>query len=207
MKTTKHTKRLVSIALSALMVISVPTTTFAKEVAGTTPISYVEDTSYTVSIPQYTKAQECGEAVDTSANTVRIVNAQLNDGTTLAGTVSYSGVMTEQRGATIPYKLVDAEGDVTSGDTIITHKAGTSDTEEYNFGVAVTEKAKYSGTYSDTAVFLLTLKTKHIQQKKLLPTNTYMPSEKPKPNMLLQSSTTIIPALLYSRTEKTATVL
>lgn len=160
MKITKHTKRLVSIVLSTLMVISVPTIAFAKEVVGTTPVSYVEDTSYTVSIPRYTKAQEYGEAVNTAANTVKIVNAQLNDETTLVGTVSYSGVMTEQRGATIPYKLVDDRGDVASGATIITHKAGTPDTEEYKFGVAVTEKAKYSGTYSDTAVFSFDVKDK-----------------------------------------------
>lgn len=160
MKITKYTKRLVSIVLSTLMVISVPTIAFAKEVAGTTPVSYVEDTSYTVSIPRYTKAQEYGEAVNTAANTVRIVSAQLNDETTLVGTVSYSGVMTEQRGATIPYKLVDESGDVASGSTIITHKAGTPDTEEYKFGVAVTEKAKYSGTYSDTAVFSFDVKDK-----------------------------------------------
>lgn len=158
---TKHTKRFVSILLSALMLIlSVPTLSFAKEVAGTTPVSYVEDTSYTVSIPRYTKAQEYGDAVDTSANTVKIVNAQLNDETTLVGTVSYSGVMTEQRGATIPYKLVDESGDVASGATVITHKAGTPDTEEYKFGVAVTEQAKYSGTYSDTAVFSFDVKDK-----------------------------------------------
>lgn len=160
MKITKYTKRLVSIVLSTLMVISVPTIAFAKEVAGTTPVSYVEDTSYTVSIPRYTKAQEYGEAVNTAANTVRIVSAQLNDETTLVGTVSYSGVMTEQRGATIPYKLVDESGDVASGSTIITHKAGTPDTEEYKFGVAVTEQAKYSGTYSDTAVFSFDVKDK-----------------------------------------------
>ena len=160
MKITKHTKRLVSIVLSTLMVISVPTIAFAKEVVGTTPVSYVEDTSYTVSIPRYTKAQEYGEAVNTAANTVKIVNAQLNDETTLVGTVSYSGVMTEKRGATIPYKLVDDSGDVASGSTIITHKAGTPDTEEYKFGVAVTEKAKYSGTYSDTAVFSFDVKDK-----------------------------------------------
>lgn len=160
MKITKYTKRLVSIVLSTLMVISVPTIAFAKEVAGTTPVSYVEDTSYTVSIPRYTKAQEYGEAVNTAANAVRIVSAQLNDGTTLAGTVSYSGVLTEQRGATIPYKLVDESGDVASGATIITHKAGTPDTEEYKFGVAVTEQAKYSGTYSDTAVFSFDVKDK-----------------------------------------------
>lgn len=158
---TKHTKRFVSIWLSVLMLIlSVPTIAFAKEVVGTTPVSYVEDTSYTVSIPRYTKAQEYGEAVNTAANTVKIVNAQLNDETTLVGTVSYSGVMTEQRGATIPYKLVDDRGDVASGATIITHKAGTPDTEEYKFGVAVTEKAKYSGTYSDTAVFSFDVKDK-----------------------------------------------
>lgn len=161
MKITKHTKRFVSIWLSVLMLIlSVPTIAFAKEVVGTTPVSYVEDTSYTVSIPKYTKAQEYGDAVDTSANTVKIVNAQLNDETTLVGTVSYSGVMTEQRGATIPYKLVDESGDVASGSTIITHKAGSPDTEEYKFGVAVTEQAKYSGTYSDTAVFSFDVKDK-----------------------------------------------
>ena len=161
MKITKHTKRFVSIWLSVLMLIlSVPTIAFAKEVAGTTPVSYVEDTSYTVSIPRYTKAQEYGEAVNTAANAVRIVSAQLNDETTLVGTVSYSGVMTEQRGATIPYKLVDESGDVASGATIITHKAGTPDTEEYKFGVAVTEQAKYSGTYSDTAVFSFDVKDK-----------------------------------------------
>lgn len=161
MKITKHTKRFVSIWLSVLMLIlSVPTIAFAKEVVGTTPVSYVEDTSYTVSIPKYTKAQEYGDAVDTSANTVKIVNAQLNDETTLVGTVSYSGVMTEKRGATIPYKLVDESGDVASGATIITHKAGTPDTEEYKFGVAVTEQAKYSGTYSDTAVFSFDVKDK-----------------------------------------------
>lgn len=161
MKITKHTKRFVSIWLSVLMLIlSVPTIAFAKEVVGTTPVSYVEDTSYTVSIPRYTKAQEYGEAVNTAANAVRIVSAQLNDETTLVGTVSYSGVMTEQRGATIPYKLVDESGDVASGSTIITHKAGSPDTEEYKFGVAVTEQAKYSGTYSDTAVFSFDVKDK-----------------------------------------------
>lgn len=160
MKTIKHTKRFILVVLSVLMIISVPNIAFAKEFAGTTPVSYVEGAFYTVSIPQFTKAQEYGEAINTSANTVRIINAQLNDGTTLAGTVSYSGVMTENSGATIPYKLVDAEGDVMSGNTIITHKAGSSNTEEYNFGVAVTEKPKYSGNYSDTAVFSFDVKEK-----------------------------------------------
>ena len=84
MKITKHTKRFVSIWSSVLMLIlSVPTIAFAKEVVGTTPVSYVEDTSYTVSIPRYTKAQEYGEAVNTAANAVRLVSAQLNDETTL----------------------------------------------------------------------------------------------------------------------------
>ena len=94
------------------------------------------------------------EDVDTNANSVTLRDVIIPDGKSLVGTVTYNGVVAEENNVKIPYKLATAEGDLTSGSTIITQTSGKSTEEKTShFGAVATEKPKYSGYYTDTATF------------------------------------------------------
>lgn len=121
----------------------------------TSIVKYEASETYTVSVPEYIIPQDVDEEVDTDAYSVSASNVRLSDGKELKISVAYDGTLTESNGVETPYKLVDSNGDITSGDVILTQTAGQPDAvPAVTFGAAVLEKAKYAGVYADTATFV-----------------------------------------------------
>lgn len=157
----KLTKQIISIALGAVTAASCGTIAFAADKtlnqdtpSGSSTVEYSEESTYTATIPAYIKVQKMSEDVDTNANSVTLRDVIIPDGKSLVGTVTYNGVVAEENNVKIPYKLATAEGDLTSGSTIITQTSGKSTEEKTShFGAVATEKPKYSGYYTDTATF------------------------------------------------------
>ena len=157
----KLTKQIISIALGAVTAASCGTMAFAADKtlnqdtpSGSSTVEYSEESTYTATIPAYIKVQKMSEDVDTNANSVTLRNVIIPNGKSLVGTVKYNGVVAEENNVKIPYKLATAEGDLTSGSTIITQTSGKSTEEKTShFGAVATEKPKYSGYYTDTATF------------------------------------------------------
>lgn len=157
----KLTKQIISIALGAVTAASCGTMAFAADKtlnqdtpSGSSTVEYSEESTYTATIPAYIKVQKMSEDVDTNANSVTLRDVIIPDGKSLVGTVTYNGVVAEENNVKIPYKLAAAEGDLTSGSTIITQTSGKSTEEKTShFGAVATEKPKYSGYYTDTATF------------------------------------------------------
>lgn len=157
----KLTKQIISIALGAVTAASCGTMAFAADKtlnqdtpSGSSTVEYSEESTYTATIPAYIKVQKMSEDVDTNANSVTLRDVIIPDGKSLVGTVAYNGVVAEENNVKIPYKLATAEGDLTSGSTIITQTSGKSTEEKTShFGAVATEKPKYSGYYTDTATF------------------------------------------------------
>ena len=157
----KLTKQIISIALGAVTAASCGTMAFAADKtlnqdtpSGSSTVEYSEESTYTATIPAYIKVQKLSENVDTNANSVTLRNVIIPNGKSLVGTVKYNGVVAEENNVKIPYKLATAEGDLTSGSTIITQTSGKSTEEKTShFGAVATEKPKYSGYYTDTATF------------------------------------------------------
>lgn len=157
----KLTKQIISIALGAVTAASCGTMAFAADKtlnqdtpSGSSTVEYSEESTYTATIPAYIKVQKMSEDVDTNANSVTLRDVIIPDGKSLVGTVTYNGAVAEENNVKIPYKLATAEGDLTSGSTIITQTSGKSTEEKTShFGAVATEKPKYSGYYTDTATF------------------------------------------------------
>lgn len=157
----KLTKQIISIALGAVTAASCGTMAFAADKtlnqdtpSGSSTVEYSEESTYTATIPAYIKVQKMSEDVDTNANSVTLRNVIIPNGKSLVGTVKYNGAVAEENNVKIPYKLATAEGDLTSGSTIITQTSGKSTEEKTShFGAVATEKPKYSGYYTDTATF------------------------------------------------------
>ena len=157
----KLTKQIISIALGAVTAASCGTMAFAADKtlnqdtpSGSSTVEYSEESTYTATIPAYIKVQKMSEDVDTNANSVTLRGVIIPDGKSLVGTVTYNGAVAEENNVKIPYKLATAEGDLTSGSTIITQTSGKSTEEKTShFGAVATEKPKYSGYYTDTATF------------------------------------------------------
>lgn len=157
----KLTKQIISVALGAVTAASCGTMAFAADKtlnqdtpSGSSTVEYSEESTYTATIPEYIKVQKMSEDVDTNANSVTLRDVIIPDGKSLVGTVTYNGVVAEENNVKIPYKLATAEGDLTSGSTIITQTSGKSTEEKTShFGAVATEKPKYSGYYTDTATF------------------------------------------------------
>ena len=157
----KLTKQIISVALGAVTAASCVTMAFAADKtlnqdtpSGSSTVEYSEESTYTATIPAYIKVQKMSEDVDTNANSVTLRDVIIPDGKSLVGTVTYNGVVAEENNVKIPYKLATAEGDLTSGSTIITQTSGKSTEEKTShFGAVATEKPKYSGYYTDTATF------------------------------------------------------
>lgn len=157
----KLTKQIISVALGAVTAASCGTMAFAADKtlnqdtpSGSSTVEYSEESTYTATIPEYIKVQKMSEDVDTNANSVTLRDVIIPDGKSLVETVTYNGVVAEENNVKIPYKLVTAEGDLTSGSTIITQTSGKSTEEKTShFGAVATESPKYSGYYTDTATF------------------------------------------------------
>lgn len=157
----KLTKQIISVALGAVTAASCGTMAFAADKtlnqdtpSGSSTVEYSEESTYTATIPEYIKVQKMSEDVDTNANSVTLRDVIIPDGKSLVGTVTYNGAVAEENNVKIPYKLATAEGDLTSGSTIITQTSGKSTEEKTShFGAVATEKPKYSGYYTDTATF------------------------------------------------------
>lgn len=150
-------KKILAVCLCLALTLSCLSLAFAANESGgeQSLVRYEASETYTVSVPEYIIPQDVDEEVDTDAYSVSASNVRLPDGKELKVSVAYDGTLTEANGVEIPYKLVDSNGDITSGDVILTQTAGQPDAvPAVTFGAAVLEKAKYAGVYTDTATFV-----------------------------------------------------
>ena len=153
----KKRKKALSVLLAAVLMCTAAIPVFA---ADTTEIRYMQEASFTATIPAFVRAAEPGQQ-DVDAYTVAATDVVIPDNAELTATVEYSGVVRDKSGAEIPYTLYTADGAVTSGDTILQKAAGDpSDTAEVLFGASIDEKARYAGAYTDTATFTFSVDEK-----------------------------------------------
>lgn len=143
-------KKFFTICLCVVLGASCLITAFAEE--KTSLVQYDVDRGYTITIPEYIIPDEVGSQ-DSSKYSVKMEDALLSHGETLSVSVGYSGKVAEENDVQIPYNLFAESGTINSGDEILQIKYGNTEEQTSQFGAAVTEKAKYSGLYSDTAIF------------------------------------------------------
>ncbi len=151
----KKQKRILSLLLAAVIMLTMCVPAFAANIAdtGASLVEHAVDVAWAATIPAYVVPEEQGQQI--ADYSVTLENTVIPDGQQLTTVVEYSGTLTEQNGVELPYKLYDESGnEIQSGSQIMTQTAGTpDDTVTVAFGAALTAKAKYAGVYTDTATF------------------------------------------------------
>lgn len=144
-------KKIILCCLTLLIVLGCGTIAFA---ANLDQNNTDQNGTFTAIIPEFVEAQTVGEQVDVNAYSVVADKIQVEEGKTLKATIEYDGVLREENGVEIPYKLVDENGDVASNTTILSQDGDDGITQvSYSFGAITTEKAKYAGLYTGKITF------------------------------------------------------
>lgn len=135
--------------------------------ASASTVAHSVNAEFTATIPAYVMPGEPGEV--SADYTVTLENAVIPDNHELTAKVEYSGSMTEQNGVELPYELTDVTGNtIASGSKILTKAAGTpGESVSVSFGAMLTDKAKYAGVYTDTAVFTFNVTEKTYTLKEI----------------------------------------
>lgn len=158
-------KKIISIFLAMLMLLSISIPTLAAEIreatgTGTTDVIYTVPSEYTVTIPEFiipVKADETPNTYSVTANKVLLEN-----GEEVKVTVSYDNVLTDKRGAELNYALYYEDNtEIADEDTILTVDAGTPDgTASTNFISYLTEDVRYAGVFTDIVTFNFSIESK-----------------------------------------------
>lgn len=158
-------KKIISIFLAMLMLLSISVPTLAAEIreatgTGTTDVIYTVPSEYTVTIPEFiipVKADEVPNTYSVTANKVLLEN-----GEEVKVTVSYDNVLTDKRGAELNYALYYEDNtEIVDEDTILTVDAGTPDgTASTNFISYLTEDVRYAGVFTDIVTFNFSIESK-----------------------------------------------
>lgn len=150
-------KKFISIFLAVVMMVAISVTAFATELnqkieSATTTVEYTTNATYTITIPAYIVPSETNEEATTYS--VTATDVVIEDGKELKTTISYDGIMTDNRGAELEYKLYSENKEINDGDVILTQTAGhPNDTMQIDFIAKTTEAAKYAGVFTDVVTF------------------------------------------------------
>ena len=153
----KKIKKVLSLLLCLAAVISISMPVHAAEIknsdAAYSTVTHTVDAEWISSIPAYVLPEEQGKQ-NLSAYSVSVENVVLSEDTSLSVSVEYDGSLTERSGVELPYALYNSAGEIKSGSKILTKEAGDPEhPASVAFGATLTEKVKYAGVYTDTAVF------------------------------------------------------
>lgn len=167
-------KRLLSFLVSTSLLFSMGVIADAAPAAETeetqtaaAQVEYVVGSSWTATIPAYIIPDEQDEP-DPAEYTVSISDAILPEDKQLVGSIEYSGSVKEEHGAEIPYRFLDADGEIASGDPIIRKQAGSPDEAvSVNISAILQERAKYAGVYTDTATFTFSVVEREYTQEEI----------------------------------------
>lgn len=148
-------KKLLSLALVLAMVLAMSTTAFATEItgnSGSTDITYTYEApvdSYVVTIPD---SMEVGTDANVSIKDVVLaVGYQLT--VSISSTQYDNGWKLQNNGDTLNYTLKIDGTDVTNNGTVLTAKNGNEVSKTLVTAVPEGQKPKYSGSYTDTLTF------------------------------------------------------
>ena len=121
--------------------------------SGNSIVQYTMDSSWKASIPAFITPSEQAE-INTEQYSVDVSDIMLSNDEALSTTIECDGVLVEANGVEIPYTLYDANGEISTGDEIISADSGNPDAiASYKFGAALNQSPKYAGTYMGTATF------------------------------------------------------
>lgn len=144
-------KKIISLFLALVIALGCGSAVYA---TNETVVKYEEPKTYSISIPEYIVPQDVDEDANASAYQVTASGVQLAPNEALSIIVSYSGIMSEDNGVELPYRLFTESGDLENGGVMTTKEAGSPDTSiTAYFGAQNLEKPNYAGVYLDTAVF------------------------------------------------------
>ncbi len=164
----KTIKKILTGFITACMVLSAGSiTAFAAEAdisnsnsLGSSLVQYAMNSGWAASIPAFITPSVQDE-VNTNQYSVDVSDIVLGNTEKLVTTIEYDGKLVEANGVEIPYTLYDANGEVTTGNEIISTDSGNPNAvASYSFGAALNQKAKYAGTYTGTATFNFTAEEK-----------------------------------------------
>ncbi len=163
----KTIKKILTGFITACMVLSASSiTAFAAEAdtannsIGNSIVQYAMNSGWAASIPAFITPSVQDE-VDTAQYNVDISDIVLGNSEKLVTTIEYDGRLVEANGIEIPYTLYDANGEISTGDEIISTDSGNPNAvASYSFGAALNQNAKYAGTYTGTATFNFTAEEK-----------------------------------------------
>ncbi len=164
----KTIKKIFTGFITACMVLSAGSiTAFAAETdisnsnsLGNSLVQYAMNSGWAASIPAFITPSVQDE-VNTNQYSVDVSDIVLGNTEKLVTTIEYDGKLVEANGVEIPYTLYDANGEVTTGNEIISTDSGNPNAvASYSFGAALNQKAKYAGTYTGTATFNFTAEEK-----------------------------------------------
>ncbi len=164
----KTIKKIFTGFITACMVLSAGSiTAFAAEAdisnsnsLGNSLVQYAMNSGWAASIPAFITPSVQDE-VNTNQYSVDVSDIVLGNTEKLVTTIEYDGKLVEANGVEIPYTLYDANGEVTTGNEIISTDSGNPNAvASYSFGAALNQKAKYAGTYTGTATFNFTAEEK-----------------------------------------------
>lgn len=153
-------RKIISLVMCLMLILNIGTVAVSaatvpkkKQSDGTT-VGIETVPTYTISIPAYIEPESFGTTQYVNSYTVSASNVFLPEGSELDITVNYDGILTENHGVELPYKLYNNDKEITNGQTIISKEAGNpNDSVSFSFTSAITEKPKYSGVYKDTVTF------------------------------------------------------
>lgn len=153
-------KKIISLALAVMMIATMSTTAFAATIengTGTVEVIYGVSEKYTVTIPaDITLTANHESDIEISASDVVIPYG--NELTVSISSTNYTDskwylVDSASASNKLEYSIKNGENDVTSGSTILTVAAGTTEKQEVTLKAKLVDKATYSGTYKDTLTF------------------------------------------------------
>ncbi|MDE6477350.1 MAG: leucine-rich repeat domain-containing protein [Mycoplasmoidaceae bacterium] len=158
----KTIKKIMTGIITACMVLCVSSiTAFAADTvdlaendsSANSIVQYTMDSSWEASIPAFITPSEQAE-INTEQYSVDVSDIMLSNDEALSTTIEYDGVLVEANGVEIPYTLYDANGEISTGDEIISADSGNPDAiASYKFGASLNQSPKYAGTYMGTATF------------------------------------------------------
>lgn len=129
-----------------------PLTSFAAE-SKTATLNYTVESSYTVTLPEYIKANADGQEV-------KIADAVISFGYEVDITAEFDNQLKlrEANGITIPYTLYVDDEEVVSGDSVLKQMAGASEDVATILTAKTSSDANYSGVYTATVTFNVDVK-------------------------------------------------
>ena len=156
-------KKIITLALVSAMALSVSATVFATDITPETSswidteVTYNVDPTYTVTIPD---TVTLGTSADVSASNVVVAKGS-KVVVKLTGTSGTNNAFTVKNteGEELAYTVKNGTKNVNVGDTVLTvnPESATTGSATLNFNAPDANSIKYSGTYSGTVTFTVSV--------------------------------------------------